>query len=195
VLLCEVPQGQTGRPSKSLTLVQAEALVSSAASSPLHAYIVVSLLTGARTEELRPLTWSHVDLDGDPANDIPPNMMVWRSVRAGGDTKTRKSRQTIALPARCVAVLRQHLVQVATLNVAAGGTWQEHDLVFPSRSGTVSQSAKAQMKRPATMRPGGLVGPSYSVSYATAEGDGFVDEAAACWLVGDTGIEPVTSSV
>jgi integrase len=29
----------------------------------MHAYIVVSLLTGARTEELRALTWSHTDLD------------------------------------------------------------------------------------------------------------------------------------
>jgi integrase len=55
----------------------------------LHAYIVVSLLTGARTEELRALTWSYVDLDSDP-----PFIMVWRSVRAGGDTKTRKSRRT-----------------------------------------------------------------------------------------------------
>ena len=58
----------------------------------------LSLLTGARTEELRPLTWSHVDLDGDPANGIPPSIMVWRSVRAGGDTKTRKSRRTLGLP-------------------------------------------------------------------------------------------------
>lgn len=66
VLLCEVPQGTGGRPSKSLTLAQAEALLSAAAGSVLHAYVVVSLLTGARTEELRALTWSHVDLDGDP---------------------------------------------------------------------------------------------------------------------------------
>jgi integrase len=122
VLLCEVPQGQTGRPSKSLTLEQAEALVAAAAGSPLHAYIVVSLLTGARTEELRPLTLSHVDLDDDPANGIPPNMVVCRSVRAGGDTKTRKSRRTIALPARCVATLREQLALVAALKAAADGT-------------------------------------------------------------------------
>jgi hypothetical protein len=45
VLLCEVPQGTDGRPSKSLTLDQAEALLSAAVGTPLHAYIVVSLLT------------------------------------------------------------------------------------------------------------------------------------------------------
>jgi integrase len=30
----------------------------------LHPYIVVSLLTGARTEELRALRWNHVHLEG-----------------------------------------------------------------------------------------------------------------------------------
>jgi integrase len=143
VLLCEVPQGTDGRPSKSLTFDQADALLTAAAGTPLHAYIVVSLLTGARTEELRPLTWSHVDLDGEP-----PCIMVWRSVRAGGDTKTRKSRRTIGLPARCVAVLREQLDQVAALKAEAGRGWQDNDLVFPSRSGTVADAANVRRAFP-----------------------------------------------
>ena len=53
VLLCDIPQGQAGRPSKSLTYDQAAALLAAAEKTSLHAYIVVSLLTGARTEELR----------------------------------------------------------------------------------------------------------------------------------------------
>lgn len=65
VALCEIPTGLGGRPSKSLTFDQAEALLKVAENSPLHAYIVLSLLIGARTEELRALTWEHVDLDGD----------------------------------------------------------------------------------------------------------------------------------
>jgi integrase len=60
-LLCDVPRGTAGRPSKSLTLAQAADLVTAAQRHPtMHACIVVSLLTGARTEELRALTWSHV---------------------------------------------------------------------------------------------------------------------------------------
>jgi integrase len=57
VLLCEVPKGRTGRPSKSLTLAQAEAVLKAAEQGPvrMRAYIVVSLLTGARTEEMRAL--------------------------------------------------------------------------------------------------------------------------------------------
>jgi integrase len=71
-LLCEVPEGQQGRPSKSLTLSQAEALLAAAQGNAMHAYIVLSLLIGARTEELRALTWSHVDLGGKPAADGRP---------------------------------------------------------------------------------------------------------------------------
>jgi len=51
VVLCEVPTGQQGRPSKALTLAQAEAVLAAAENSPLQAYIILSLLIGARTEE------------------------------------------------------------------------------------------------------------------------------------------------
>ncbi|GII23172.1 site-specific integrase [Planosporangium mesophilum] len=130
VALCHVPQGQQGRPSKSLTLDQAKALLAAAADSPMHAYIVVSLLTGARTEELRALTWDRVDLDGKPDAQppIPPSIEVWHSVRVGGDTKTRKSRRTLALPVRCVAALRHHRERQ--------GAGLDGRLVFASAAGT-----------------------------------------------------------
>jgi len=130
VLLCDIPQGQEGRLSKSLTFDQADALLAAAESTPLHAYIVVSLLTGARTEELRALTWSHVDL-----NATPPCIMVWRSVRSGGDTKTRKSRRTLELPQRCVDALRRHRERQDRVRKRAA-RWQDNDLVFASRVGT-----------------------------------------------------------
>ncbi|WP_220503860.1 site-specific integrase [Microbispora sp. H13382] len=91
-------------------MAQAGEVLEAAEGRSLYAYVVVSLLTGARTEELRALTWDHVDLEGlpDATPPVPPYVAVWRSVRAGGDTKTRKSRRTLALPQRCVDVLRQH---------------------------------------------------------------------------------------
>ena len=130
VALCAVPYGTGGRPSKSLTFAQAKALLDAAESSPLHAYIVLSLLTGARTEELRALTWQHVDLVGQPDADppIPPAIHVWRSVRVGGDTKTRKSRRSLALPARCVQALTAH-------HGAQGHPSPRHH-VFASKAGT-----------------------------------------------------------
>jgi integrase len=110
VVLCDVPTGQDGRLSKSLTLDQAEAVLNAAEDAALHAYVVLSLLIGARTEELRALNWDEVDLDGRPDAVPPvlPSIAVYRSVRAGGDTKTTKSRRRLALPQRCVEVLRQH---------------------------------------------------------------------------------------
>jgi integrase len=71
--------------------------LAAARNTDLHAYIVVSLLTGARTEELRALTWAHVS-----TRTTPPFIEVWHSVRAKGETKTRKSRRTLKLPQRYV---------------------------------------------------------------------------------------------
>ncbi len=135
VMLCEIPKGRAGRPSKSLTLDQAEAVLVAAEGTSMHAYIVVSLLTGARTEELRALTWSHVDLEGEP-----PSIMVWRSVRAGGDTKTEKSRRTLAMPKRCADALKAHRERQAVARKAAGARWQDHGLVFASAVGTALDS-------------------------------------------------------
>jgi integrase len=108
VLLCEVPEGRPGRPSKSLALAQAEAVLKAADQGPARtrAYIIVSLLTGARTEEMRALRWHDVDLAGQPDLSIPPNMALVRSVRSGGDTKTRKSRRALILPQRAVDALQ-----------------------------------------------------------------------------------------
>lgn len=105
--LCTVPQGCAGRRSKALTMAQAEGVLRTAEGTRMHSYIVLSLLTGARTEELRALTWDAVDLIGDPEANVPvpPHVAVWRSTRAGGDTKTRQSRRTLALSKRCVTAL------------------------------------------------------------------------------------------
>jgi integrase len=71
-LLCDLPKGQPGRPSKSLTREQAGRLLRAAGDNPtMNAYVVLSLLTGARTEELRALIWSRVNLDGNrPTIDL-----------------------------------------------------------------------------------------------------------------------------
>jgi integrase len=76
----------------------------------MHACVVVSLLTGARTEELRALTWRHLDLEGD-LNGMPPkplSIQLWPFLRAGGETKTKRSRRTLELPELCIDALREH---------------------------------------------------------------------------------------
>jgi len=153
VLLCGLPKGQTGRPSKSLTLDQTEAMLAAAETFAtagtlawLCPYVVVSLLTGARTEEMRALHWTHI-VAYDPASGKwrPVTEVgwdherfaihVWRSVRATGDTKTRKSRRTLGLPKRCVRVLREHQDRQAAERPRAGPQWRDHELVFTTATG------------------------------------------------------------
>jgi integrase len=138
VALCSVPKGQPGRPSKALTTAQAEAVLAAAEGTRMRGYVVLSLLTGARTEELRALTWDHVDLTGKPDDDpaVPPHVAVWHSVRAGADTKTRKSRRTLALPRRCVEALKAQRRQQDQDRIVTGPRWQERGLVFASKVGT-----------------------------------------------------------
>jgi integrase len=90
---------------------------------------VLSLLSGVRTEEARALQWSEVDLEAG-------TVAVYRSVRVKGDTKTRKSRRVLELPTQAVQALRTHHTRQAAERLAAGGLWQEHDLVFCREDGT-----------------------------------------------------------
>ena len=144
--LVDNPKGQVGRPSRSFTLEQSLALLEAARESRLNAYVVLSLATGVRTEEARELHWDHLDLDGDPsaARPVPPSVAVWHSVREGGDTKTAKSRRTLALPQAAVQALRDHRKRQAEDRLAAGSLWQDHGLVFASAIGTPLDAANVR---------------------------------------------------
>ena len=112
----------------------------------MHAYVVVSLLTGARTEELRALTWSHLDLEGDMSGmpPTPPSIQLWRSVRAGGETKTKRSRRTLELPTLCVDALREHRHRQLAQRIRMGERWVDNDLVFATRYGTELDAANVR---------------------------------------------------
>jgi integrase len=130
--LITIPEGQAGRPSQAMTLDQAVSLlgtVGSGADFRLSAYVVVSLLTGVRTEEARALHWAEVDLEAG-------TVAVYRSVRAKGDTKTRRSRRVLQMPKKVAAALKEHRKRQAAERLRAGEAWQDHDLVFCRLDGT-----------------------------------------------------------
>jgi integrase len=132
----------------------------------MHAYITLSLLCGLRTEEARALRWAHVDLDGDPAARPPvlPHVAVWRSVRAHGETRTERSRRTLALSAAAVQALRAWTGSQASERLAAGQSWQDTGLVFNTHLGapwtrpTSARCSNASAPRPAP----GTAGPRAS---------------------------------
>jgi integrase len=150
-------------PTRSLTLDQALAVIAAARTLPvmelrpglkdvrrpaelMHAYIVLSLLAGIRTEEARALRWDCVDLDGNPdaSPPIPPHVAVWRSVRAHGDTKTERSRRTLGLPAAAVQALRTWQDCQDGERLAAGDRWQDTGLVFTSHAGAALDAANVR---------------------------------------------------
>ena len=137
--LCETPPGQEGRPSRSLTLDQAVAVLKACEGERFGAYVITSLLTGIRPEEARKLGWDAVDLDGrsNVGPPVPPSISVLRADRVGGDTKTKKSRRALALPALVVDQLRQHRARQNAQRLAAGTAWQEQGLVFTRDDGTL----------------------------------------------------------
>ncbi|HYI52697.1 MAG TPA: site-specific integrase [Microlunatus sp.] len=157
VEVVSIPVGRVGRPSKSLTPQNVDDVLNKTAPDRLHSYIVLSLLTGARTEVLRALRWEHVHLEGESSVDppIPPYMEVWRSVSDGGDTKTSKSRRTLALPSRCVDALRRQRMLQATERLAATD-WKESGLVFTTTAGSALDSANVRrdLRRALRLVPG-----------------------------------------
>jgi integrase len=144
--LVTTPKGRKGRPSKALTLDQAIAVLAQARMHWLYAYVTLSLLTGVRTEEARALQWSHVVAWVESAGQWQSvaqagfdhdklAVYVWRSVRADGDTKTKKSRRTLEVPDEVARALRQQHTKQAARRLRAGETWQDQDLVFCTRNG------------------------------------------------------------
>ena len=95
---------------------------------PLRADVVLLLTTGLRPGEARARRWDHVGLGAG-------TICVWRSDRAGGDTKTPKSRRTLAQIA--VDALRQRKAAQAAGRLNAGEPWQDTGLVFTTAIGTL----------------------------------------------------------
>ena len=115
----------------------------------MHPYIAVSLLVGVRPEEVRALRWDRVHLD-----EATPYIEVWRSVRAGGDTKTKKSKRTLAVSGYVTAMLERARHERVGIRERAGDRWQEDDLVFPSLVGTEQDAHNVRRMFPRCPSPG-----------------------------------------
>ncbi|WP_433230886.1 tyrosine-type recombinase/integrase [Actinomadura formosensis] len=128
--LVDTPDGKPARKSRSLTLKQASALLEEA-SKPKHrfgAYVVLAIVSGLRTEELRTLKWSDVDLD-------KATVYVLRADRHKGETKTTLSRRGLGIADMAVDALRALKTRQAAERLKAGKAYQDNDLVFCHEDG------------------------------------------------------------
>ena len=137
--LAAVPTGKAGRPSRSLNLEQALAVLDTAKGERLWPYVAVSMLGGIRTEEVRALRWSEVDLEAG-------TVAVYRLVRRTGETKTEKSRRVFQIPEIAVEALRDLVLKQAAYRAKAGAAWKENDLVFCTRLGGPMYATDVRME-------------------------------------------------
>jgi integrase len=110
---------------------------------------VLLLTTGIRPEEARALPWEHLDLEAG-------TIAVWRSDRAGGDTKTPRSRRTLKLPEIALAALRERRAVQAADRLKAGELWQDTGLVFTTTIGTMRDQHNVRREFRQITRAAGL---------------------------------------
>lgn len=140
-----------------LTPEQAQALLVAARGHRLYALYAVAMAVGLRRGEALALSWSDVDLD---AGTLRVSRTLSRT-SAGltfTEPKTSRSRRTIPLPAALVDELRAHRTRQLTERLAAGSLWRDHDLVFPSLTGTPLDPRNALRAFTATAASVGLEG-------------------------------------
>ena len=101
-------------------------------------------MAGVRPGEAPAIRWEQdVDLDGNP-----PSVAVLRADRAGGDTKTPRSRRALKLAQVAVGALREWQVDQAAEREAAGSHWQDTGRVVATAAGT--PLGARQRKEPAS---------------------------------------------
>lgn len=202
VELCKAPRGTAGRPSKAFTLEQARDVLTLTKEDQFYPYIVLALLTGARTEELRALRWQHVHLEPDDSvtPPIPAHMEVWRSDRAGGDTKTRQSKRTLALPAQAVEQLRKHRKRQTAHRLKAK-SWGDPELVFTTGVGTeldaanVRRTFRRALKKVPSVKPADWTPQEMRHSFVSALSEHGVPLEEISRLVGHKGGSNVTELI
>ena len=129
------PPAKGHKEHRTLTIPESKAFFAAAAGDRLEALYVLALTMRLRRGELLGPKWADIDLE-------KTTLSVNRSV----DTlygppeekapKRQSSRRTVVLVPEAVAALRLHRIHQAEERLAAGPTWRERDLVFPTTLGS-----------------------------------------------------------
>ncbi len=134
--------------ARTLTVEQAQRLVTVARDHPLGPLITVALATGMRQGELLALTWDDVDLSSGEVRVSKSVATVSGGHRLGG-TKTSSGRRRVTLDAGLLTVLEEQRRRCARLRLQAH-SWEDLGLVFPNHCGgyqTPSGSFVRQFRR------------------------------------------------
>lgn len=142
------PPRVTRHEIEPLSLEEAEKLLQAVRGHRLEALFTVALALGLREGEALGLCWKDVDLDGGmllvrrQLQRLKGELVDGKRQRGRvvlAETKTDRSRRTIALPAFAVQALREHRVRQLEERLQMGARWkgcEQGELVFPSIFGT-----------------------------------------------------------
>jgi len=120
---------------KTLSDSQVRTLLSFADGDRFEVLFWLAVTTGLRQGELLGLKWSDVDWTGRQLR-IQRQLQRLRGGLAFSEPKSAAGRRVIALGVTTIEKLRKHQsLQVSDIK-AAGKFWKEHDMIFPSSTGT-----------------------------------------------------------
>ncbi|MFF0061728.1 tyrosine-type recombinase/integrase [Streptomyces sp. NPDC005279] len=108
--------------------------LSAARKDPLYAAFVLAIALGFRRGEVVGLRWENLDLEKREIRVRTQRQRV-RGESYEDDPKGRRRKQTLPLPAMCVAPLRWQRMRQAAQRDRAGADWKETGYVFTTRTG------------------------------------------------------------
>jgi integrase len=138
-----------------LTQAQARALLNAVKGHRLEALYRLTLSLGLRRGEALGLRWQDVDLEHKTLRVVMA-LQRFKGKLVLDAPKTRSSARQLPLPDVLVSVLRAHRAAQEVERVEAGDAWQEHGLVFPSRTGTPTEPRNLVRHFKGALRAAGL---------------------------------------
>ncbi|MFI8365691.1 tyrosine-type recombinase/integrase [Streptomyces sp. NPDC085466] len=128
------PPTVTARELSPWSLDETLDFLAAARKDPLYAAFVLAIALGFRRGEVVGLRWENVDLDKREIRVRTQRQRVAGEVYED-DPKGRRRKQTLPLPAICVAPLRWQRLKQAAARERAGEKWTETGYVFTTRTG------------------------------------------------------------
>jgi integrase len=139
-----LPADEPQREGQSLTLEQAQHLLTVVRGHRLEAFIALTLTTGMRHGELTALRWSAIKFGtGTEIGSISVQRTAGFIAKHGfveNEPKTKKSERVLPLIPAVARVLEIHRCNQEEIKRKAGLRWEEHELVFTTKTGNYVHS-------------------------------------------------------
>lgn len=120
------------------SLEEAQRFLDSLEQAPTkyRAFYVLAIYSGLRRGELLGLEWKDIDFQNQLVKVQRTSQYLKERGTYTDETKTKRSRRTLKLPACVFAVLRAHCIEQATERLKMGDRWQNSDRLFTHLDGS-----------------------------------------------------------